>query len=304
MTQRLDELARTDPAVAPLARLQAAAFRAAAAPGWDAGVPPLSRERLADGLPLLHGQLLAADPERVRRLLVELATEAGRNGADTVLSGMRRALAETIAPLALLEASVRQDGERLAEVAATAEVESGLLATLAGLGALPLLQACGRAAAPLLAGVPWEAGYCPVCAAWPVLAEVRGLERTRWLRCGRCAAGWAAAHQGCVFCGNTDFQALGYLAPEADTESRRAATCERCRAYLKTLTVLGPLAPVEIAVQDASTLELDMAALEQEFARPEKPGFPLDVQVAAADPAEHDAPDARGRRKGWLGWRT
>lgn len=283
--RQLQDLVRTDPAAAPLARLQVEVLQASAEPVWDAGVPDFDRSRLEDGLPLLQGQMLAVDPERVRGLLARLATLAGHSDSHSAPNSKYPALD----PLVLLEASITQDADRLAALAGAMGADADLLTTLAGLAALPLLLACGRKAAPLLERSYWEAGYCPVCAAWPALAELRGLERRRWLRCGRCGAGWTLPGRGCPFCGNDNFRTLGYLAPEADTETRRAATCDRCRSYLKTLTTLGPILPAEIGLHDLKTLELDMAALEQEYARPDAPGFPLDVRM-----------EPLRRRTGWL----
>ena len=42
------------------------------------------------------------------------------------------------------------------------------------------------------AAVPegWVEPFCPICGAWPALAEVRGIERSRYFRCLRCGAGW------------------------------------------------------------------------------------------------------------------
>ena len=279
--QRLREIARADPAVAPLARLQAEALEAADAT-WESGVPAFDRSRLDDALPLLHGQTLTVDVDRVRSLLNRLASIAAAV-SETAGSDLRRRLGNSaLDPLALLEASIAQDATRLDALAAEAAVDAGLLATLGGLAALPLLQACGRKAAPLLERQRWDAGYCPVCGAWPALAELRGLEKRRWLRCARCGSGWEVAQDGCVFCGESDWRRLAYLAAEGDTESRRATTCESCRGYLKTLASLIPIAPADVAVTDLLTLELDMAALERDFARPELPPLPLEVHVQAA----------------------
>ena len=276
---RLDELARTDPAVAPLARLQAEALRAAAEPGWDAGVPTLDRQRAEDGVPLLHGRTVQAESAAVQRLLVRLAKLAARQRVEgsaalaAALEGRNLDLAQ------LLRTAIVQDTEGLAALVDGAGVDLGLLATLGQLAALPLLQACGRAAVPILDGVRWEAGYCPVCAAWPTLAELRGLERGRWLRCGRCGADWQFAHLQCPYCASVDHRKSGYLAAEGQGEARRATVCEECRGYLKAATTIRPIPPAEIVLMDAETLELDIAALEQEYGRPEAPGFPLDVTV-------------------------
>jgi FdhE protein len=144
---------------------------------------------------------------------------------------------------------------------------------------LPLLLACGAQAAPRLNGLVWEHGYCPVCAAWPTLLEVRGLERQRWLRCGRCGSGWQQINALCAFCGSNEYRNQRYLAPEKERETRQALTCQECHGYVKAFTTLGPLAPGEVLLRDLLSLELDLAALDQGFVRPEQPALELNVRL-------------------------
>lgn len=286
---RLDQLAREDATLAPLAMLQATTFRIAAAPFWAEMVPFMQRDRLDGGEPLLHDSKLTVDGERLTSLLRELVAVAGRAGVPGA-EALGRAVAR-LDPLALFEASVTADEERIETIAAEAGVESPLLGTVAHLATLPLLHAIGREAAPIVKAVQWREGFCPVCAAWPTLAEVRGLERARWLRCGRCASAWNFPNQQCAFCDNRDHHSLGYLAPENERESQQAATCDQCQGYLKGFATLSALAPEEIAWRDLTSVALDMAALEAEYARPGALGFPLSLQLEAAP-----------RRFGWLPW--
>jgi len=73
-------------------------------------------------------------------------------------------------------------------------VDAELLATLASQAVAPLLRAYADHLLPLLAriddgtsqGAAWQQGYCPVCGAWPILAELRGVELARYLRCAAC----------------------------------------------------------------------------------------------------------------------
>src|SRR5207302_1296419 len=81
------------------------------------------------------------------------------------------------------------------------------------MAAVPLLQACARGLASQIPASWWE-GYCPVCGAWPVVAEYTGLERKRQLRCGRCGTGWAIPLLRCVFCDEIEHDNLAYLTPE------------------------------------------------------------------------------------------
>ncbi len=294
---RLAALAKSDPTVAPLVALQLSAFHAAVAPFWADSIPFLQRDRLDAGAPLLHHARLQVDAERLLSLLRELAAVAEQQQVphvaalrDALGGGVRRAPSR-LDPLALLQASLVGDEPTLEALAGGAGVEMPLLVTIAAVASLPLLQTIGREAAPLVRETQWDAGFCPICAAWPLLAELRGLERRRWLRCGRCGSGWAFPHSGCSFCDNRDHRTLGYLAAEGQHESQQAATCERCHNYLKSFATISPLGPEEVVTRDLSTVELDVAALEQGYGRPAALGFPLEVAVVALE-----------RRFGWLPW--
>jgi FdhE protein len=229
-----------------------------------------------------------------RGLLLQLAAALKQSGAAT--GGRLAALFPDRAfdPLALLAASLTDDRSALATVAEGASVASAVLRVVAHVAALPLLLACGRRAAEATDGPVWQHGYCPVCGAYPTLAELRGLARDRVLRCGRCASGWPLEHDRCPFCDSRDQKAQGYFAAESERESRRAVTCEECHGYLKTVATLGPLTPPQLLLRDLETLELDVAVLEQGYQRPDGLGWPLTVAVQPAPP----------RRANWLrGWR-
>lgn len=299
----LDDLAQSDPSVAPLVALYQTALTAAQDETWAAGLPGLdptqtvaAQEALAQGQPLLHGQTLTVDPSRLDQLLGRLLDLVDRAGQT---DGRRWRAALTggqprVNPLALLEASLALDLPRLESLAQEAALDAPLLSTLGQLAAAPLLAAWREATAPLLTEVPWQAGYCPHCGAWPSLAELRGLDREHWLRCGRCTAGWKFSTQTCVFCGNTDYETLTYLAPEEAREARRAVTCHECLGYLKAVTTIGALAPADLVRHDLQTLELDAAALDRGYGRPAHPAFPLQVTVLG-EKAE--------KRRSWFGWK-
>jgi FdhE protein len=279
---RLAEHTR-DRSTAPLARLLSVALRAADDPAWADAVPALDPSGQADGVPILHGAEVALDPRRAARLLGDLT----RSVAAPQLT--------RIDPLALIEASITQSTDRLAALADAADVDADVLAIVAHALSLPLLLAVGRAVQarnPAAAPTDWEAGHCPVCAAWPTVVEVRGLDRERWLRCGRCGAGWPFPSQRCPHCGESDHRKLGYLAPAADRESRRAETCDTCHAYVKAVTVLAATPPPDLPALDLDTLALDIAAIDRGYGRPAEPAFPLALRVS---------PTATGHH--WLVWR-
>lgn len=267
--QRLAEVRRAHPeSEAWLALLEAALDEALPGAGWDDAAaeraPSLPRPPNA---PLLNGAQITVDGRRARGLVTRLAELASTNGTD-----LRR-----VDAVALLEAAVRQDDEHIERLAPGA---GPALRVVAQLAALPLLQACGRKLQSELPTAWWE-GYCPVCGAWPTLAEFRGLERKRWLRCGRCATAWETAWLRCPFCDETDHQHLGYLAPEEGETTRKVEVCDNCKGYVKAEPTVRPLAWWGVLLDDADTVPLDVAALDRGYHRPERPGYALDVRIAA-----------------------
>lgn len=288
----LERLAAQDPTVAPLARLQAVALRAAENAAWAEGLPDLAAPRSEPEAPRLHGARLVVDDDRLRALFGELAATL-----DAVGHAEGRRLAQLCAspafdPIAALHASLVYDASVLEGIAACADADAAVLAVVAQAAALPVLAACGRRAASGPAAEPWPCGYCPVCAAWPTLAEVRGLARALVLRCGRCGSEWPSEHRRCPFCGQRQQHRQRYFAPEQEREARQAITCDRCGGYLKALATLGPLAHPEILVRDLDSLELDVVALEEGYHHPAGLGWALSLAVEAAP-----------RRGGWLRWR-
>lgn len=285
----LERLAAKDPTVAPLARLQAVALRAAEDPAWGEGLPALAAPRSEPGAPRLHGARLVVDSDRLRALFGQLAAtlEAGGHPAGRQLA--RLFASPAFEPIAALQASLVHDASVLEGIASRADADGAVLAVVAQAAALPVLAVCGRRGASEPATEPWPYGYCPICAAWPTLAEVRGLARALVLRCGRCGSEWPSEHRRCPFCGQRQQHRQRYFAPEQEREARQAITCDRCRGYIKALATLGPLAHPEILVRDLDSLELDVVALEEGYQHPAGLGWALSLAVEAAP-----------RRGGWL----
>jgi FdhE protein len=126
----------------------------------------------------------------------------------------------------------------------------------------------------------WTEGYCPVCGAWPAFAEVRGIERSRYLRCSRCGGEWQAHCLLCPFCGMTDHKELVSLVPENSGSNAMIDACNGCRGYIKTFTTLQGSPPVKVLLDDLDSVEVDVAAAEQGYRRPQGAGYSLNINVA------------------------
>lgn len=275
-------LARDHPEWGPWLALLAEAQRALNTPSWtrvgpEAGQPPAS-----GSAPLLQEAVIGVEPRRADRFVRRLFEIAGTGGGPaTALRSATRD--DRLDALGLLEAAICQDAGRLDEQARRLGVESAVLGAVLAVAATPLLHACRRAWEDRLpAG--WTNGWCPVCGAWPTLAEARGLERSRQLRCGRCGGDWRTDWLRCPYCGNGDHARLSSLVADAALQTRKVETCEMCRGYLKTLTTLQATPADALALVDLATIDLDVAALEHGYARPDEPACGLSARVVPALP--------------------
>jgi FdhE protein len=281
-----------EPAWRPWARVVELALTAADEPDWARAVPEPAPDRAPDA-PLLDGVDVRLDARRVRRLVRDLLHEAERSGArrdeQTPKTRPRR-----LDALAAVQAAIAQDAAAAERVAEAAGLEVARLDTVAQLAAMPFLRAC---ASQLRDRIPsdWMKGYCPVCGAWPALAELRGIERNRRLRCGRCASDWAIPVLRCPFCDEMHHGKLQSLLPEGNEQTRRVDTCDACKGYIKTFSTLQAMALRSLATLDLATVELDIVALERGYARPAAGGYPVSITIVrktasaaprAAAPAE------------------
>jgi FdhE protein len=262
----------------PLLALVEEALREIERPEWRQSVPA---PRDPPSEPLLSGAILTVGRrpiERWVRRVVETAAGIGPAAPFVDPAATRR-----VDPLALLQAAVAQDFARLDDIAGTAGDSHGMLRGVlrgvAPLIAMPLLQACRRAGADP-APATWAHGYCPTCGAWPALAEVRGLDGARHLRCRGCGGDWATAWLRCPFCGEHDHTRLGSLVASEGLEREKIEVCDACHGYLKTITTFGPIRAEQVVLHDLATVGLDVAAVERGYRSP-SPRSPLAVRIVA-----------------------
>jgi len=233
---------------------------------WASVVTP--RVERGDGAPVMHGAALRIDEQRARRLLRRLAEVGAVKVGPEVLAG------------AAIRAAIAHDQGALAEMAERCDASIGTFAVLAQIAAMPLLMAAARTLEPHTASA-WQRGYCPVCGAWPSLAEIRGIERERRLRCGCCSADWPLPLLRCAFCDELDHGKLGSLRAEGEGQLQRVETCETCRGYLKAMTTYAPLAIRSLLLLDLATVPLDLVARDRGYARPARSGWAPAVEIVS-----------------------
>jgi FdhE protein len=274
-TTRLLEIARLRPEWRTWIALLEAAWRAIQDNQRPLSLGLTGAPASTEQAPLLHDRTLIVNQPHLRQLLEELLAQLESEGGHA-LGSYRPTSAEA---LELIAAAIRQDASGIETVAVARDLDAGALSSVAHMAAFCVLQQCRSQIEPQLP-LHWSAGYCPVCGAWPLLAERRGLDRSRRLRCGRCSTDWEVQWLYCIYCGERDHKRLGSLATDDTSEQHKVETCDTCRGYLKSVASLQGFAPLELWITDLETVELDLVALKRDYHRPPANGFPLYLEVA------------------------
>jgi FdhE protein len=268
----LDKLGQSRPEWKPWLAVLAAALENIDDRAWDAAVPAGGIDGGSDAPTLAHAEV-RVDRDALDRVYASLARVAEKLGAPGVAT-----LSARVDALELFIAALNHDNAKLAALASTRSVDRDMLHALAALVAMPFLHACNRQWGAAQAA--WGRGYCPVCGAWPAFAEVRGVERTRYLRCGNCGGEWEASCLSCAYCGTTDHDELGSLVCEDKLSAAAIEVCRKCLGYLKVFTRLRGTEASQVMVDDLASAELDVAAIERGYKRVRGGGYALDVRVA------------------------
>lgn len=300
LERRLGALRKSRPDLDEALTLQAALVRAALSSARQPRPDPfpMPREAIAarvrEGVPLLHDQPITLDihyPADLFSRLVNVLSERNDPDLEQRLSSVvNAATTGLLDPERLFAEAFVQHADHLADMAAAAGADPEVLATVAQRAVAPLLHAYAEHLLPLLeraddgttTGAAWHGGYCPICGAWPLLGELRGVELAQWLRCSACGTGWRGQRVMCPYCGNADYRTLGTLV--VDGESRfRVSTCERCKGYLKVGNAFDPLPAELLALDDVASMHLDVAAIERGYQRPGGSGYRIELAVPEAE---------------------
>jgi FdhE protein len=285
--------AQLDQAWRPWVKLLDAALHAVEGDAWVSAVPELPTHigtAWPPYAPLLEGASVRVDGRRARKLVRELihTAAAARDDGTTWSADLRGRRLDAIG---LFRAAIVRDQTTVSRIALRAGIEPEALSVVGQLAIVPLLHACAQRWRERIPSA-WTHGYCPVCGAWPALAELRGLDRSRRLRCARCASDWPLPVLQCVYCGETNHDNLGTLTPEGESQTRRVEVCYTCKGYLKTFTTLRPMALRAIAMTDLASVDLDLIAQERAYARPSEFAHRLTLTVSRASTTPAALPNA------------
>lgn len=278
---RIAALRASHPEAAGVLDLIEAVVDAAADPVWQGAASgsrlPAERD---PARPVLAGATVPLDREAVDRWARQVLRLAGES-APASSSLLGAAADPRFDALAWFAAVAAGDDLALHAQSTALAADPGQYGAAGAFAVMPLFHALRRRWGAL-ADPTWRSGACPVCGAWAAMAEMRGLDRARRLRCARCGGDWAFPALRCFSCDETDHAKLTTLVPEGQGEASRASACETCGGFLKELATLRAWDADEIVLADLSSLELDVAAIDAGFRRPEGSGLPLDLRLEAA----------------------
>jgi FdhE protein len=229
------------------------------APVIDAGT---ARAKLAEGSPLLRGIEVSVDAAAFGRRALAVCAALDQKDAEAIADALCRRNLDLIG---LFSEVLAGRPESVSAQAESLGLDPMLVATVLRLTALPVLASFAEDCGHLRQGLRWAYGYCPNCGSWPLLAETRGLEQYRFLRCGLCGTAWEGERFRCLFCANEDHRSLAYFHVDQEVDRMCAATCDECHGYVKVISTLSALSVPQLLVADLASLHLDLAAADRGF---------------------------------------
>ena len=248
---------------------------------WEEAVPRRPRREDSKAPWLMRASITIS--EKLSRQWIELLFVTAAKAGTMELATLSRAGDLTAKATTSLHAALTHNTALLDAMARDCSIDTGAYRSLAQLLPVPLLHACRRIWSEG-ENENWIHSYCPLCGAWPALAEVRGIERSSYLRCGRCGEQWPAQALRCVFCGMDEHEQLLSLITDTTGATRSVEACKSCSGYLKTFAVLRPGDGPSVLLDDLASVDLDIAAIEQGFSRPDGLGHPIEPTIAAHQP--------------------
>lgn len=130
--------------------------------------------------------------------------------------------------------------------------------------AKPLIEKISCNLGPLVNGLSWIKGYCPICGTMPELAFLQGEGGQRWLRCASCSHEWRFTLLTCPFCeseNQEDFE-IYYV---AGREYETVDVCHKCKRYVLTIDLRKLTKPIAREIAAMALMHLDVIAQEKGF---------------------------------------
>ncbi|NJL59350.1 MAG: formate dehydrogenase accessory protein FdhE [Desulfobacteraceae bacterium] len=120
-----------------------------------------------------------------------------------------------LSPDIFINALLNSDDDTIRKISNELSLEPQLLHFILGQIAKPLLEKQAEAIKPLIQGLQWQKGYCPICGSYPELSILQGEIGERWLRCSACAHEWRFMRTKCPVCENENADGMELIFPKS-----------------------------------------------------------------------------------------
>lgn len=226
-----------------------------------------------EGFPLVDKKELQLDRTSARRLfdrLCEQLRKKEKTSGD--IERITQALEKEEFDMdELFDKALAEDFEYFNRISDKLNVAKGILFFLADNSLQPIFEVHAEKLKGHVDQTRWWRAYCPICGSKPVMAELVGQERKKFLVCSRCGYEWRFKRTQCPFCENEERKGFKYFFTENEGRVYRVETCQKCKKYIKTVDTQELDGKCIPAVEDIGTLHLDVIAQKEGYERPVSP---------------------------------
>lgn len=160
-----------------------------------------------------------------------------------------------------------EDHEYMVDLSDRLKLQKGVLFFVAENSLQPLYEVYADKLKDYVDQEKWWRSYCPICGSKPVMAELIGRKRKKFLICSCCGYEWRYKRTRCPFCESDGGKGLKYFFTEKEGRAYRVETCQKCKKYIKTVDTDEINEEVIPSVEDISTLYLDVLAQKEGYTR-------------------------------------
>lgn len=226
------------------------------------------KEKLDQGIPYLEGEEDKVELNQAILHFRELCDWLGLGDARAMFRKMKKKATDEEVQR-LLRAWLKGDSQTIDTLASTYELPLDILYIVLRYTLLPTLYQYVQEfeQQKVFDNEEWMKDYCPVCGDQHGLAEFRGGERFRHLRCLSCAGDWVFWRIGCPHCHNRDHNSLSAIMIEEGNNKYQIDLCDQCKGYVKGTNKLDKSSPAFLLLDDFATFHLDHLAMEKGYHR-------------------------------------
>jgi FdhE protein len=229
----------------------------------------LITKKTSEGFPLVDKGDLKLDIVSATTLFKGLCEVLKRNNKvsgdvdkiEQLISGKELKLEE------LFKKTAAGNGEYIASQSDRLDLKAGILSFLTENSLRPIFEAYARELGGHVDQERWWRAYCPICGSEPVMAELVGREKKRFLICSCCGYEWRFKRIQCPFCENEERGQFKYFFGDNEQKTYRVETCQKCKKYIKTIDTETLGEEVVPVVEDIGTLYLDVLAKKEGYTR-------------------------------------